>query len=54
MGKSPSKIIKEYIELLTTHHVKGLGRELNDQETELCVSLLQAVAADIEFSQSQP
>jgi len=50
MSKSATQVINEYIQLLTTGHVKGLGRELSKEETELCVSLLQAVAADIEFS----
>ncbi len=49
MSKTPNQVINEYIQLLTTGHVKGLGGELTKEETELCVSLLQAVAADIEF-----
>ncbi len=50
MSKSANQIISEYIRLLTTGHVKGIGRDFTKEETELCVSLLQAVAADIEFA----
>ncbi len=50
MSKTPNQVINEYIQLLTTGHVKGLGRDFTKEETELCVSLLQAVAADIEFA----
>ncbi len=49
MSKTPNQIINEYIQLLTTGHVKGIGRDFTKEETELCISLLQAVAADIEF-----
>ncbi len=48
-----SKVISEYIQLLTIGHVKGIGRDLSKEETDLCVSLLQAVAADIEFKESE-
>lgn len=47
------KVIQNYLRMLADGHIKVFGRELSKEETDLCIALLQAVAAEIEFSQIQ-
>lgn len=50
MNKSALDIISEYIQMLQAGHVKEGLREASKDEIEFGTALLQAVAADIEFS----
>lgn len=42
------RIINEYIQMLASGHVKTGLQEASKEQTEFAISLLQAIAADIE------
>lgn len=49
--KSALQVVHDWIQMLGTGHVKLGTRELTKQEAEeVCIPLLQAIAADMEAS----